>query len=292
MFHEFSKRVVVIALTGGLALSSALTAVPAMAAGKVLAKVNGADITEDDVKLAQSEIGPNLGNVPPEQRMSILSEYLIENRLMAAAADKDGLGADPTMAARADYYKSRALKDIYFEKKIQGAVTDADAKAIYDKQVAAMKPVEEVHASHILVEKKEEADDIEAKLKAGGDFAALAKEKSKDTGSGANGGDLGFFAKGQMVKPFEEAAWALKAGEVSAPVQSQFGWHVIKLIEKRNRPAPPFDGVKDRILSGLLQQKAEEVIGALRKDAKIEYVDEALKKAAEGAAAPAPAPAQ
>ena len=278
MFHAVIKRAALIAVAGALSVT------PAIAAGKVLAKLNGADITEDDVKLAQSELGPNLGNVPPEQRMSVLVEYLMENRLMSAAADKEGFGSDPTLAARAEYYKARALKDIYFEKKIAGGVSDTDAKAIYDKQVASMKPVEEVRASHILVEKKEEADDIEAKLKAGGDFAALAKEKSKDTGSGANGGDLGYFAKGQMVKPFEDAAWAMKAGEVSAPVQSQFGWHVIKLIDKRNRPAPPFEGVKDRILSGLLQQKAEEVIGGLRKDAKIEYVDEALKKAVEAAA--------
>jgi peptidyl-prolyl cis-trans isomerase C len=275
VFHAVLKRAPLVALVGLLAAS------PAFAGGKVLAKVNGADITEDDVKLAQSELGPNLGNVPAEQRTAVLVEYITENRLMSAAADKDGLGADPTLAARAEYYKGRALKDLYFEKKIQGAVSDADAKAIYDKQVAAMKPVEEVRASHILVEKKEDADDIEAKLKAGGDFAAIAKDKSKDTGSGANGGDLGYFAKGQMVKPFEDAAWAMKVGDVSEPVQSQFGWHIIKLIDKRNRPAPAFDGVKDRILSGLLQQKAEEVISSLRKDAKIEYLDEALKKAVE-----------
>ena len=289
VFQFMTKRTITIALVGGLALSGLLSIPTVMAAGKVLAKLNGAEITADDVKLAESEIGNNLGNVPPDQRLSILVEYLMENRLMASAADKEGLGSDPSMVARADYYKARAMKDIFFEKKIQGAVAEADAKAIYDKQVAAMPPVEEVRASHILVEKKEEADDIETKLKAGGDFAALAKEKSKDTGSGANGGDLGYFAKGQMVKPFEDAAWALKSGEVSAPVQSQFGWHVIKLVDKRNRPAPAFDSVKDRIISSLMQRKAEEVIGALRKDAKIEYVDEGLKKAVE---AGGPAPAQ
>ena len=286
VFQAIIKRAALIALAGVLAAG------PAFAGGKVLAKVNGADITDDDVKLAQSELGPNLGNVPPEQRTTVLVEYLMENRLMTAAADKEGFGADASMAARADYYKGRAMKDIYFEKKIQGAVTDADAKLIYDKQVAAMKPVEEVRASHILVEKKEEADDVEAKLKAGGDFAALAKEKSKDTGSGANGGDLGYFAKGQMVKPFEDTAFNMKTGDVSEPVQSQFGWHIIKLIDKRNRPAPEFDKVKDRILAGLLQQKAEEVISGLRKDAKIEYVDEALKKAVEASAAAQTAPAQ
>lgn len=280
MFHAVLKRAPLVALVGLLAAG------PAFAGGKVLAKVNGTDITEDDIKLAQSELGPNLGSVPPDQRMVVLVEYITENRLMAAAADKDGLGSDPSMAARADYYKGRALKDLYFEKKIAGAVSDADAKAVYDKQIASIPPVEEARASHILVEKKEDADAIEAQLKAGGDFAAIAKEKSKDTGSGAQGGDLGYFAKGQMVKPFEDAAWAMKVGEVSQPVQSQFGWHIIKLVDKRNRPAPTFDSVKDRIVTGLVQQKAEEVIGGLRKDAKIEYVDADLKKAVEAGQQP------
>ena len=283
VFHAVMKRAALVAIAGVI-LGGPILSAQALAGGKVLAKINGADITDEDVKLAQSELGPNLSNVPPEQRTTVLVEYLMENKLMSAAADKAGLGSDPTLAARADYYKGRALKDLFFEKKIAGAVTDTEAKAMYDKQVAAIKPVEEVKASHILVEKKEEADDIEAKLKAGGDFAAIAKEKSKDTGSGTNGGDLGYFAKGQMVKPFEDTAFGMKPGEVSAPVQSQFGWHIIKMIDKRNRPAPEFDKVKERIMAGLLQQKAEEVITGLRKDAKIEYVDEALKKAADAAA--------
>lgn len=285
MFPTLPKRKTALAIAGAMLLSASLAVAPAFADGKVLAKVNGIDITEGDVALAKSEIGPNLGDMPAEQRLNILVEYLVQNKLMAAAAEKAGMGTDASMQARLDYYKGRALRDIYFDKSIQGAVTEAEAKTFYDKQVAAIKPVEEIHASHILVEKKEEADDIEAKLKAGGDFAALAKEKSKDAGSGANGGDLGFFKKGDMVKPFEEAAVALKPGEVSAPVQSQFGWHVIKLIEKRNRPAPAFDTVKERILNGLLQQKAQEVIGGMQKAAKIEYLDEGLKKAAAGAAA-------
>lgn len=279
MLHPFMKRTAVLALAGALMALAA----PAFADVKVLAKVDGKDITDADVALAQSEIGPNLGSIPAEQRTAVLVNYIIDNRLMMAAAEKAGLGSDASMAARIEYYKGRALRDLFFDKSVNGAVTDADAEKIYDKKVGEIKPVEEVHALHILVAKKEEADDIVAKLKAGGDFAALAKEKSTDTGSGAQGGDLGYFAKGQMVKPFEDAAWALKKDEVSAPVQSQFGWHVIKQLDKRNKPAPAFETVKDGILNGLVQQKAQEIIGGLHKAAKIEYVDEALKKAAEGA---------
>ncbi len=276
MLHPFKKRTVALAIAGAiLALAG-----PAFADSKVLAKVDGKDITEADVALARSEIGPNLGSIPAEQRTAVLVSYIIDNKLMTLAAEKAGLGSDASLPARLDYYKGRALRDLFFDKNVSGNVTDAAAKAIYDKKIAEIKPVEEVHAVHILVEKKEEADDIVAKLKAGGDFAALAKEKSKDTGSGAAGGDLGFFAKGQMVKPFEDAAWLLKKDEVSTPVQSQFGWHVIKLLEKRNKPAPAFETVKDNILNGLVQQKAQEVITGLHKAAKIEYVDEALQKAA------------
>ena len=279
MLHPFLKRSAVLAVAGALLALAA----PAFADGKVLAKVDGKDVTDADVALAQSEIGPNLGSIPPEQRTAVLVNYIIDNRLMSAAAEKAGYGSDASMAARVEYYKGRALRDLFFDKSVTGAVTDAEAKKIYDKKVGEIKPVEEVRALHILVAKKEEADDIVAKLKAGGDFAALAKEKSTDTGSGAQGGDLGYFAKGQMVKPFEDAAWALKKDEVSAPVQSQFGWHVIKMLDKRTKPAPTFESVKDGILNGLVQQKAQEIIGGLHKAAKIEYVDADLKKAAESA---------
>ena len=278
MLHPFLKRSAVLAVASALLALAA----PAFADGKVLAKVDGKDVTDADVALAQSEIGPNLGSIPPEQRTAVLVNYIIDNRLMSAAAEKAGYGSDASMAARVEYYKGRALRDLFFDKSVTGAVTDAEAKKIYDKKVGDIKPVEEVRALHILVAKKEEADDLVAKLKAGGDFAALAKEKSTDTGSGAQGGDLGYFAKGQMVKPFEDAAWALKANEVSAPVQSQFGWHVIKMLDKRNKPAPAFETVKDGILNSLVQQKAQEIIGGLHKAAKIEYVDADLKKAAEG----------
>jgi peptidyl-prolyl cis-trans isomerase C len=241
----------------------------AAAQGKVYAKIDGRDITE---------LGPNLAQVPEAQRTIVLLQYLIENSLLSGAGDKAGLGTGGDFDKRLAYYKTRALRDAFFDKNVFGAVTEADAKAVFDKKVAEIPPVEELRAAHILVEKKEEADDIAAKLKAGGDFAALAKEKSKDTGSGANGGELGFFAKGQMVPEFEAAAYALKPGEISAPVKTQFGWHVIKLEEKRNKPLPEFASVKERILTDLQQKKAEEIVSGLRKAAKIEYVDEAIKK--------------
>ena len=163
MLHPFLKRSAVLAVAGALLALAA----PAFADGKVLAKVDGKDVTDADVALAQSEIGPNLGSIPPEQRTAVLVNYIIDNRLMSAAAEKAGYGSDASMAARVEYYKGRALRDLFFDKSVTGAVTDAEAKKIYDKKVGEIKPVEEVRALHILVAKKEEADDLVAFLSAG-----------------------------------------------------------------------------------------------------------------------------
>ena len=141
-----------------------------------------------------------------------------------------------------------------------------------------MKPEEEVKARHILVETEPEARDIKEKLARGADFAELAKEFSKDPGTKDNGGLLGFFSRGQMVPQFEEAAFSAALNEVSEPVQSRFGWHLILVEEKRQKPLPNFDEVKERILNGMIHQKAQAVAQALRDGAKIDYLDEDIKK--------------
>ena len=145
-----------------------------------------------------------------------------------------------------------------------------------------MKSEPEVRTRHILVGSEDEAKQIAERLKKGEDFAALAKEKSKDTT--AVGGELGFFTRGRMIKEFEDAAFALEVGKISEPVQTQFGWHIIKVEEKRERPLPSFDEVKDAITVQLVQQKAQEVLTGLQKEAKIEILDPELKKAMDAAA--------
>jgi peptidyl-prolyl cis-trans isomerase C len=169
-------------------------------------------------------------------------------------------------------------------------VTEADARTIFDERIGKVEPEEEVHARHILVESEAEAKEVAERLNKGEDFAALAKEKSKDTN--AEGGDLGFFSRGQMLKPFEDAAFALDVGKISEPVQTQFGWHIIKVEEKRKRPLPSFDEVKEAIMGQLVQQKAQEVITGLRNEAEIEIVDPSLKPPSEGAPQSAPLPPQ
>lgn len=257
----------------------------ALAEDKVLVKVDGVDITDSQIKLAESEIGPELAGMPEPQRRRVLVEYLLDNQLMAAAGASDKLGEGPDYEARVGYYKVRALRDAFFDKAVTGAVTEAEARKLYDDEVGKAPQQEELRARHILVKTKEEADKIAEGLKNGDDFAKVAAEKSIDKGSGAQGGDLGFFERGQMVKPFEDAAFALKAGEVSAPVESQFGWHIIKAEELRKKPLPTFESLKEKIYVFLLKKKAEEVVVNLRGKAKIEIVD----KAFEGVGAVPPA---
>jgi peptidyl-prolyl cis-trans isomerase C len=151
-------------------------------------------------------------------------------------------------------------------------MTDDSMHKIYDEAIKQTPNEEEVHARHILVPTEGEAKDIEAQLKKGGDFAALAKEKSKDPGA-ADGGDLGYFTKEQMVPEFAEAAFKLEKGQTSDPVKTQFGWHIIKLEDKRIKPTPTFDQVKGQLQSYVARRAQAELVDKLRKTATIERLD-------------------
>ena len=260
---------------------------PAAADDVVVARVNGVDIKQSDLDFAASEVGSRLASLPVDDRQRLLLQYVIENELMAGAGQTDSLDKADSFQARVKYHERRALRDAFFDVKITGAVSEADAQQIYDAQIGQLKSEQEVHARHILVSTEAEAKEVAERLKKGEDFAALAKENSKD--AGAEGGDLGFFTRGQMLKPFEDAAFALEIGQISEPVQTQFGWHIIKVEEKRDQALPTFDQVKGAIIAQLVQAKAQEVVSGLRDSAKIEVVDPELKKSMDAAAAKAKA---
>ena len=274
-----------------LLLAGPLLPATTFAQDKVLAKVNGRAITEADLRMAEAEIGNDLGSIPADQRRRVLVEYLIETHLFAEAAEGEKLGQGPAFDERIKYWQRRALREAYFERSVKGSVTEAEAKKIYDAQIAAAKPQEEARARHILVETEAKAKEIHEKIAHGEDFARMAKEHSKDPGSKEDGGDLGYFSRGQMVPVFEDTAFKLKKGEVAQPVQSQFGWHVIKLEDKRQRGAPPFDQIKERIMASLVHRKAQEIGQTLREKAKLEFIDPALRAEAEKDSQIRPAPA-
>ena len=244
----------------------------------VVAKVNGRAITEADVRLAEGEIGNDLGTIEPAKRRQVLVEYLIENMLFAEAAEKEKLATGQSFDERQRYWSRRALRDTYFDKSVKGAVTDVEARKFYETEiVAAAGNEEEVRARHILVESETQAKEIYEKIAHGEDFSKMARQFSKDPGSKDEGGDLGYFTRGRMVPQFEEIAFKTPKGDVSLPLQSQFGWHLIKVEDKRKRTAPPFEALKDRIVATLVHRKAVEIGKSLRGAAQLEIVDPALK---------------
>lgn len=242
-----------------------------------VAKVNGADITDAELAFAEAEVGAEIAGLPPESRRRVLVEYLIEAHLFADEANKGQLTTGKDFEDRLAYYKLRAMRDAFYEKKVRGGVSEAQARAAYDEQIGKLKPEQEVHARHILVKTEDEAKDLVKKLKAGADFKELA-QKSSDGGSARSGGDLGYFARGQMVKSFEDAAFALEPGQISDPIKSEFGWHVIKVEDKRTKPAPAFEEVKDQITASLTQAQLKDTVQKLRSSASVEIIDPDLKK--------------
>jgi len=248
---------------------------------KVVAKVNGKAITEADMRMAENELGRELGNIPPEVKRRALAEYLIDNVLFADAAEAEKLGSTPEFENQMRYLRNRMLREEYFEKTLKTAIGEDEAKKIYDAKIAELKPEDEVAARHILVDSEEKAKELRAKIEGGADFAEVAKESSNDTGSKENGGLLGYFGKGQMVPEFEAAAFKLKKGEMSEPVKTNFGWHIIKLEDRRRKEPPSFDTVKSTIMNSLVVKKAQEKSSEMREKAKLEYVDADIKKQIE-----------
>jgi peptidyl-prolyl cis-trans isomerase C len=272
------------ALVLGLAATlpaSAQAPAPAAAPSTVVAKVNGRAITEAEMRLADAEIGSELGTLPNATKRRVLIEYLVENQLMADAATGAKLDSGPAFDERLAYWRRRALRDSYFASAVENGVSDAEAKSFYDAQVSGQKAEEEIKARHILVESQEKAKEVFEKIAYGADFAKMAREYSKDPGTKDDGGDLGFFSRGQMVPQFEEAAFKLDKGDVSLPVETQFGWHLIQVLEKRARQAPDFESVKPRIKAALVHHKAQDVVTDLRAKAAIEYIDPAVKAQVE-----------
>ena len=269
----------------GATLPPSSAAAQSMAArqnpGPVLATVNGRQLFEKDLALADAEIGADLGALPDATRRRVLVEYLIETQLMADAAESASLGQGATFDQRLQYWRRKALRDSYFDNKVKAMITEADARRSFDEQVGTAKGGVELKTSHILVDSEDKAKDLFEQLGHGGDFAALARQHSIDPGSRNNGGSLGYFTRGQMVPQFENAAFKLDKGDVSLPVKSQFGWHLIRLEDKRERRPPDFDAVKGRITAALVHQKAQDILDGMRAKAKIEYIDPVVKAQVE-----------
>jgi peptidyl-prolyl cis-trans isomerase C len=239
---------------------------------KVLATVNGKPITEQDLKLAMDDLGASLPQqLKGKARETYLLDYLIDGQLVVQKAMADKLDKTPDFTEKLGYLHDKALMDVLLSDVAKAATTDESLHKTYDEAAKAQKPETEIHARHILVATEADAQAALKRVKGGEDFAKVAKEVSKDPGS--EGGDLGWFTKDRMVPEFADAAFKLEPGQISDPVKSQFGWHVIQVEEKREKSFPPFDQVKDQILRYVVQKAQSEMIVKLRDGAKIERAD-------------------
>jgi peptidyl-prolyl cis-trans isomerase C len=258
-----------------LALGLAPAGAQQPAADPVVATVDGLKITQKDLDMAAEDLAGNLPQVPEAQKRDYLVGYLADLKLGARAATQAKIGDSADFKTRLDYQKDKLLLEEYLNQEARKAVTDEKMKALYNDTVKDLKPEPEVHARHILVETEDQAKAIVDRLKKGEDFAKVAAEVSKDPGSGKEGGDLGWFTKDRMVPEFADAAFKLDKGQISDPVKSQFGWHVIKLEEKRTKSFPDFEQVKDQVKSYVVQKAQTDQIVALREGAKIEKTPDA-----------------
>jgi peptidyl-prolyl cis-trans isomerase C len=193
-------------------------------------------------------------------------------KIVAKAAEDKKVQDSEEFKKRLAFARNRLLMDSLLASEGKTASSDDAMKKVYEEASKQIAGEQEVHARHILVETEDEAKAIEEELKKGADFAELAKKKSKDPGS-SDGGDLGFFTKDQMVPEFANVAFTLEPGKISDPVKSQFGWHVIKVEEKRNRKAPDFEQVKSQVETYVTRKAQADYVGKLREAAKIERMD-------------------
>ena len=253
-------------------------------ANPVLAKVNGAEIRASDVALAEEELGPSLAQMDPATKKENVLSFLIDMKIVSKEAEDKKIADRDDFKTRLAFARNRLLMDNLLAVEGKAATTDENMKKVYEDAAKQITGEQEVHARHILVETEDQAKKVEEDLKKGADFAELAKKESKDPGA-SDGGDLGFFTKDQMVPEFSAAAFALEPGKISDPVKTQFGWHVIKVEEKRTRKAPDFEQVKPQIETYVVRKAQADYVAKLRTAAKVERLDKPEDAAAKPDAA-------
>jgi peptidyl-prolyl cis-trans isomerase C len=261
------------------------TAAPVWAQDKdpVVAKVNGAEIHQSDVNIAEEEAG-QLPSMSPDAKQDYLIRFTADMLLLAKAAEDKKIGDTPEFKRRLDFNHNKLLMEVLLQQVAKESLTDEAMQKVYDEAVKQMGEEQEVRARHILIraapddEKASKAAEdkikaVIARLKKGEDFVKVAEEVTEDPSGKANGGDLGYFTKEQMVPEFSDTAFKLDKGQVSDPVKTQFGWHVIKVEDKRKKPVPTFDEVKPQIEQFVTRKAQADLVGSLRASAKIERLD-------------------
>lgn len=289
--------------TGILAATLALVLVssgPLAAQDKdpLVAKVNGVEIHQSDLNAVEEEAG-QLPPMSPDAKKDYLVQFLADMILVSKDAEEKKLGDTPEFKSKLEFARKKLLMETVLSSVGKAALTDEAMHKVYDEAIKQVSPEEEVHARHILIraaagddKASKEAEDkikaIIARLKKGEDFAKVATELTEDPSGKANGGDLGYFGKDQMVPEFAEVAFKLDKGKISDPVKTQFGWHVLKVEDKRTKAPPKFEEVKPQIEQYVTRKAQADLVTALRAKATIEKMYKVEPPAAPGAPAPAP----
>ena len=260
-----------------LAATVALPVLMTPAFAQTVAKVGEHEITKSDVDAAVAEMGERLKQVPEAQRGARALDALIDTYVIADLARTQKLDENEEFKRRMALMEARGLQSLYFREVLAKSITDEAIKARYDEEIGKIKPAQEVRARHILVKTEDEAKAVIEELKGGADFEKVAKEKSTGP-SGPRGGDLGFFGAGQMVPAFEQAAFALEPGGVTeTPVKTQFGYHVIKVEEKRDKAPPALEQVAPQIRNALMRDAYTKMVADERQKAGVTISDDRYK---------------
>jgi peptidyl-prolyl cis-trans isomerase C len=265
---------VAVALFGAFLLALPAAPAVAQAADPVIAKVDGAEVRESDFALAEEDLGSNIPQqLNGDARRDFILSYLTDIILVAKAAEGKKVADTADFKTKLNFIRSKLLMETILQSEGKTAVTEQAMKKVYEDAVKQMGGDEEVRARHILVPTEAEAKAIIAQIMKGESFEKLAKEKSKDPGAAAQGGDLGYFTKDQMVPEFAEMAFKLPKGTISDPVKTQFGWHIIRVEDKRSKAPPPFEQVKDQVETFVQRKAQADYVTKLREAAKVERLD-------------------
>ena len=283
--EEIMKKVLVSLLLVSAALLCSCTKQGEQKSSAYIAKVGSEVITQEDVNREFKGLPPQIQNMfaGPDGAEKFADE-LVKREMLSQEAKKKGFENDAEYKKKVEEFKKLTLISLLLQKEVEekAKVTDKDVKDYYEAHKAELTTNNQVRASHILVKNEEEANKILEQVRKGADFAKIAKEKSIDTGSAKNGGDLGFFSRGQMVPEFENAAFALKQGEVGGPLKTQFGYHIIKVTGKKEGTVVEFEKVKDLLTQKVTAEKQKQVfdtyLNELKKSYKVEINKDALAK--------------
>lgn len=238
----------------------------------LVATVDGKEIRQADVSAFVATLPPQAQQLPREQLLPLVLQELISTKILVKLARRDGLDKGPEFERQINSAAEQILRQIFLDQLSETALNDEAIQKYYDENIGSAEGDVEVRARHILLETEEDALAVVQEIGSGGDFEQLARDRSTGPSAPA-GGDLGYFTRDAMVAPFSEAAFAMAVGEVSEPVQTQFGWHVIKVEDRRETAPPPLERVRDEITRQLFREVVQNAISGERENSEVVLYD-------------------